>query len=329
MYKGVAAAALAAAAFSVSPVAHRGPAILVAPSYQANQAASRREASNLLALAQVPPAAVRQARGAGPTEALQSIGRPLVASLIERSATWTVAEPSATLAAWLKVHRPPGLSLSGSSSGSGSRGWTYSAPATTAWGLAELAEAVAPLAPGRSVLSVAAMVAPLDPRPLPDNAGGPRLRVTVAGGCPRSDAHAVGVLNPGADLSHALVPPGAPGAGLVCLYGGAGALPSGPSSGALAPSALAHHALLGKTAAGALAAEVRAIPLSHMDGAQMSCPADDGDQAIVALAYPSSPDVDLWVALSGCGGVANGYIRAGTGGPSQAQLSQALERYAR
>ncbi len=29
------------------------------------------------------------------------------------------------------------------------------------------------------------------------------------------------------------------------------------------------------------------------------------------LKYPGRPDVDLWIKLNGCGGVANGYISAG------------------
>jgi hypothetical protein len=32
---------------------------------------------------------------------------------------------------------------------------------------------------------------------------------------------------------------------------------------------------------------------------------------VLALAYPDRPDVDLWVALNGCGGVSNGYLTAG------------------
>jgi hypothetical protein len=32
---------------------------------------------------------------------------------------------------------------------------------------------------------------------------------------------------------------------------------------------------------------------------------------VLTLAYPSRPDVDLWITQDGCGGVSNGYITTG------------------
>ena len=65
-----------------------------------------------------------------------------------------------------------------------------------------------------------------------------------------------------------LVPPGAPTAGLRCRYGGLNGSPW----------------------------QLRA------------CPADDGSMAVVVLAYPGRPDVDVWVKLNGCPATSNGYI---------------------
>lgn len=53
------------------------------------------------------------------------------------------------------------------------------------------------------------------------------------------------------------------------------------------------------------------MPLSHVDGGTVSCPMDDGSYAVLVLTYAGRPDVDLWIKLNGCGGVSNGYIRAG------------------
>ncbi len=39
-----------------------------------------------------------------------------------------------------------------------------------------------------------------------------------------------------------------------------------------------------------------------------ACPMDDGAAALLAFTYPGRPDVDLWVQLSGCTMVGNGYI---------------------
>ena len=43
----------------------------------------------------------------------------------------------------------------------------------------------------------------------------------------------------------------------------------------------------------------------------LNCPLDDGLAEVIALSYAGRPDVDLWISLSGCGGVSNGYILAG------------------
>src|SRR4051794_36822961 len=52
-------------------------------------------------------------------------------------------------------------------------------------------------------------------QPLRDDAGGPRLHVTVAGGCPASPGDAVGVRNDGPPVTDALVPVQTPLRGLV------------------------------------------------------------------------------------------------------------------
>jgi hypothetical protein len=37
---------------------------------------------------------------------------------------------------------------------------------------------------------------------------------------------------------------------------------------------------------------------------------DDGSAAVIVLAYPGRPDVDLWATTSGCTTIANGHISA-------------------
>jgi hypothetical protein len=189
----------------------------------------------------------------------------------------------------------------------------------------------------------------LDPTPVVDNAPGPRLRVTVDGGCPASDSGKVGVSNPGADLTTSLVPRARPGGALVCTFGpgtevnpGGVMVPAGPAApntgaqggpgivmgpGPVIPAAeagkLARHARLGPAAAEKLATDVRALSLSHALGAQYHCPMDNGSTAVVAFSYPGRSDVDLWSRLSGCGSVANGYISASSGNLAQQILGYA------
>jgi len=61
-----------------------------------------------------------------------------------------------------------------------------------------------------------------------------------------------------------------------------------------------------------VAATMAAVPLSHPLGEVTGCPDDDGSAEVIALSYPSRGDVDLWVTLSGCTTVSNGFIWAST-----------------
>ena len=47
------------------------------------------------------------------------------------------------------------------------------------------------------------------------------------------------------------------------------------------------------------------------DGGLTSCPAGLGTAAIMAFAYRTSVDVDIWVSATGCPFFANGYVRTG------------------
>ena len=178
-------------------------------------------------------------------------------------------------------------------------GYEYSGPRSRAWESADLEVSVAPF-DGGSVLRADAMVVWLDPRPLPDNRRGPRLRVTVKGGCPASDNRIVGVRNPGPGLTRRLVPAGRPVAGLECRYYGMNGRPW-------------HlHRTVRLTAAQARrqAGIISRLPLSHTNGGAMSCPADDGSAEVIVLAYPGRPGVDLWALTNGCQSISNGHISA-------------------
>ena len=283
---------------------------------QANLHAAQLEARRLLLLAHLPPGATRTSYVAPALAGGPVMGRPAVTSLLVGTQFWRVAVPFSEVSAWLPRHPPKGLRPDGSmnggapSVGSVSAGYGYVDQPTPQWESAELEIGAAPLAGTgtTSSLRVDAVVVWNDTRPLPDNAPGPRARVTVAGGCPASDAGLVGVTNPGAHLTTSLLPSGQPTAALVCSYTGL----DGPS-GTL-PAAkrfrLSHHALLGPAAARRLAASLAALPLSH-PGGTMFCPLSTGAAEIISFSYPRRADVDIWEALTGCPSVANGYITAG------------------
>jgi hypothetical protein len=274
-----------------------------------NRGLARREAARLLSMTPRPP-------GATPLAAVPGFAppasRPEVGSLVDLPRAWRLALPFGPAAAWLRAHPPRHLPAAGSGTGSGAGGAqfaevSYRGPASPAWSSAELDIEVVRGPGGSTVLRADAMVSWLDPVPLPDTAAGPRMRLTVAGACPGSDARYAarpGVANPGIaahgdDLAHRLLPAAAPTAGLECRYYGG----NGPAY------RLRSATRLDAAQARRLAAAMTAMPLSHLVGAVTSCPSDDGTAEVVALSYPGRPDVDLWVKGNGCIFVSNGYIR--------------------
>ena len=272
-----------------------------------NRAAARAEAVRLLSLARVPPGAVRLAR---PPRSLlgPALGRPAVASLVDRVVAWRVRLPFAGVQAWLAGHPPRGLPSDGSANGGNAftgqttmTGASYRGPASPAWQSADLEISTAPAGAEASAIRVDAVIVWLDPRPVPSPPGAYPVRVTVAGGCPPTDQGVTGVTNPGAGLTRRLLPPGQPTAGLRCRYDGLNGH----------PWHLVAARRLSAAAARQAARAVARLPLSHPDGGVVNCPMDDGSAEVLALAYPGRPDVDLWIKLNGCGGVSNGYIAAG------------------
>ena len=271
-----------------------------------NRAAAWAEAARLLSLARVPPGAVRLAR---PPWSLPgpALGRPAVASLVDRVVAWRVGSPFAAVQAWLSAHPPRGLPSDGWARGGNAitgqttmTGTSYRGPASRAWQSADLEISTFPAGSETSMIRVDAVIVWLDPRPVPSGPGAHPVRVTVAGGCPRTDQGVTGVANPGAGLTGRLLPPGQPTAGLRCRYDGLNGR----------PWHLAAAERLTALAAGQAARAMARMPLSHPDGERVHCPMDDGSAEVLALAYPGRPDVDLWIKLNGCRVVSNGYISA-------------------
>lgn len=126
----------------------------------------------------------------------------------------------------------------------------------------------------------------------------PTISLTVAAGCPTTVMHARDVANvdPG---DSALLPAGAmPDAALICAYSG----PLNPSNQHLAKT-------LSADATRRIADALPHVSLARPRG-PVSCPADSGAFAILALSYPHHPDVSLWWNTTGCQSIDNGRIGA-------------------
>jgi hypothetical protein len=231
------------------------------------------------------------------------VGVPMVETRVVSTRTWLLLSPYASARAWLGAHPPHGLAVASTaafgSHGAMASGVTYSddahAPAqlSTTW----LELSVAPRGGGSEVRADAVVVW-LDPTPYRDDRTGPRLRITVAGGCPSRDSGAVGVHNDAPDLDAALLPDSVPSAAILCRYAGANG----------SPGSLTKQTRLGAAQAAEVAAYLRSAPLSHVDGAVRSCPTIDGSLELLAFAYPGRDDVDLWWPVGGCALIANGRI---------------------
>jgi hypothetical protein len=291
-----------------------GPKLVVAPgivrtrgaTYAGNRAAARAEAKRLLALTRLPAGATRLSRVPrfpdGP-----ALGIPGVGTLAHLVRTWTVHSPLPVVRAWLLAHAPHGLPVAGTAfRGEGTRpdqtsGIGYGAPASPAWQSADLEIGFASARGDTTVIRADALVVWLDPRPIRSRPGIHPIRVTLASGCPSSDAHVTGVTNPGVKLTRRLLPPGQPTAGLRCRYDGTNGR----------PFQLAATSRLTAQRARQAARRMSAIPLSHTDGGFYNCPMGDGTADILVLAYPGHPDVDLWIYTNGCRSTSNGYISAG------------------
>jgi hypothetical protein len=281
----------------------------------AAQATARAEAQRLLGLVTPPPGAKQAPSSPSTHLAGPAVGTPMSDSLIVETRYWRVPLPADQALAWFAAHPPRGLSAGGE----GGRqvldgavvfagGYSYEAPSSQAWTGAQAQVGVAPIDEATSAVRADGMTLWLDPIPVPDQAPGPRMRVSAAGGCPAEDRGIVGVSNPPPALAGALLPPGAPTGGLRCDYRG-----SQPADGQ--PFQLSSATALDAAAAAALAAKASALSLSHTNGDITSCLGMDGLASALALFYPDGREIDLWVSVP-CTGyvVSNGAILA-TGNP--------------
>ena len=272
-----------------------------------NKTKADAEAARLLTLAQVPPGATEIASASAALSG-PYIGAPVTSSLIDHPRYWQVSMSFADALAWVKAHPPSGLLYAGTGSGSGpgeqSGGYSYEAPDSPAWIGAEMQIGVASVSGDVSDIRADGMTEWLDPVPVQDTATGPRMRVTVAGGCPATDADDVGVRNDATELHTMLLPPAAPTGGLICQYG--------EMNGT--PFELIKPTTLNAKAAQQLAAAVNTSALSHLDNVTRSCPGYDAGVTVFAFAYPGQVDVDVWYARAGCQSISNGYITANPSG---------------
>lgn len=272
----------------------------------ANRAAAGREASRLLSLVRLPRGT--HPLSVAPPHSGAAIGVPAVSSLVDEKRFWSVPMSFSAAAAWFKAHPPKGnLESTGSSSGGGpgyqESGIAYRGRTSPAWQSAELGINVSSGDNGYSYVRADAIVVWLDPVPSRDTSSGPRIHFSAVDGCPRQDRGTPDVRNTGADLNAAMLPSEPPLRALVCTY----------DARHTAPFQLTAHRLLNATAAAKAAETIRNVPLSHADGASVSCPAAFAATGYIAVDYRDRAGVDVRIDLSGCPTMTNGMIQTAAG----------------
>lgn len=248
--------------------------------------------------------------------------------LVGRGDTWTVALSSAQATEWLTSYDPPGFARHGvvllnapgtiasdmglsrppGSPWYGRLSWAErafsDARPSRIWSAARLSISLVPVQAPREILLEIHAVITLRGQDLSrDIVAGSRLRVASAGPCPESVEGAVGVVNPGRpELDRMLVPEGTPSGGRICFYGGYTAEDQ---------LRLQSERVLDRAAAARLAGIARMVQLGRSDYMGPYSGLGNGPgTAVVVLAYPSGPDVDLWSFNEGRGMVANGHVEA-------------------
>jgi hypothetical protein len=276
----------------------------------ANRARTIRETQRLVGLAKLPPSAA--ALPGAPTYLdFPAGGLPESDSTIDTVQGWRTPMSLPQAMAWIRAHAPAGLKQDGGlaygrvRSVFVYRGYTFAEPDSDAWTDASLQISVGGPPNGTStVWRIDGLALWLDPVPVSDQTNAPRLRVTIAGGCPRRDTGAYGVRNIGRDLTQSLLPAGQPTAVLVCDY-------SGRQDGAGTPAAtLQAHGLRRAADAAQLAGIIRQVRLAHIDGGTSSSPPGLGTMTIFVFAFPGRADVDLAWLNSGWQELSNGFIMA-------------------
>ena len=307
-------AALIVAIVGCHPTTHHAaavdPTVLVARAVAlhtpaGNRTATTVEARRLLGLAGVPSGAKLTTR-VSPTldaPAMAPSGSP---SFVDVHRFWHVSSSLDAVLAYLKAHSPKGLSSGGSTGSSvvndriASESLVWSEADQVYATNLELEVTIAPAAHGGGTeIRADGMGLWIDPRPLRDRANGPRMRVSVAGSCPRTDRLIQGIKSSDLDLADRLLPEAVPTGGLVCAYGGMNSSP---------PFTLLRSARLNVTVAHLVTDAFAALPTGHVNEGPHSCPADDGSVDVIAFSYDSHPDTNLWMSTAGCTFVSNGAI---------------------
>lgn len=299
--------AVAVAALSLGTARHdsaQPPGAASGPTAAQNKADAQAEADQLVAMASLPPGAVRvrvQPVGlSGPAQ-----GTPGTSQLIDSVTYYSVSMSLSQARAWFQENPQHGFTQSGTASTSGPAGPSYgfqydlSTSPHWSWGSANLQIGLASQGSAATAIRVDGVAQWIDPSPMRDTSPGPAIRVTISGGCPTTDRGWNDISNPEApDLDHQLLPAAAPTAALKCTYNGMNGK----------PFTLASSQQLNATQASAVAAQIRALPLGSRGNGPHSCPTDDARASILAFSYPNRADVDIWEHTSGCTSTDNGHI---------------------
>ena len=271
----------------------------MATSKDPHRTTAESEAAHLLRLIRVPPGATIVSCSLS-TVLRQPAFTPSSDHLIDRFRCWRVAMAFDAAVEWMRTHPPRGLSANLRGTGSESSSFGYEVPSRSTYRDASAQVAIAPAGNTVSLIRGDGLAVWISSTPAPDTARGPHIRITVAGGCPRTLASATDVRNDFAGRDRMMIPRDDATDGMICVYGPIGDKP--PTVRRIELNAVTIRRL---------SRSIRRIALgSEGNFVVHGCPMDQGQVDIVVLHYRSDSDVDLWYHAAGCRTLANGSIIA-------------------
>jgi hypothetical protein len=223
---------------------------------------------------------------------------------------WNVPTPLRETAMWITRHPPARYRYASSTRGVNSRSIAWYLPDDTSQAYEDRAiqYSMVTARGNHTLMRVDGTALWLSSKPVADSLGGPKVRVTIAGGCPRAIGAYHDITNPASeDLKTQMIPTAEPKAGLICRY-----VTRDPGS-TFPLEKVTPKTALGSNSARKLAIQLRTLKVGFDGGGIGSCPLAVGGRLneIVVFSYPGRPDVDLWFGINCRTFVVNGFVRAG------------------
>jgi hypothetical protein len=273
----------------------------------ANKANALAEITHLFASFEKPPGSTRIAKPDITTLDNPAGGTLTSDHFIDATQYWRFPMAPIDAVRWVEAHPPRGMTLVGGSccGSEGTQGYSYRDKDGDGFYYANIGILIAGGRQTPSYIRLDATLVWLSKTLVRDVTKGPRLRVTMLGGCPHALGENVDVDNPKDGLDRRLLPKDDPTGAMICSYEG--------NTFVLRSLHLARSKTLSLREAVGLAGTVNEIRLNYPGKwGFYSCHTgtEIENKYILVFSYARHADADLWYDTTSCGTLQNGYLAA-------------------